>query len=456
MAVDTSIVNKFITALKAKFELKSNKKDDISGTFEDSDSYATVRAIKNYVSSTIPDISGKEDTSNKITSWSATASDTKYPAESLVKSALNAKQDASTAFDGDYEKLSNKPTIPTATNQLTNNSGFLTATDISGKLDKAQGSTNKNKNVVTDANGNIVVEDKPAIPTKTSQLTNDSNFLTSHQDISGKENTSNKVTSISSSSTDTQYPSAKLLYDQLQLKQNSASLAAVATSGDYNDLDNQPSIPSKVTDLSDESNYIKKSSSSAGLLKPNGTVDNNTYLTQADVDLSSKTVAVREQATAESGYLKTYVISQGGTDFTTKINIPKDFLVKSASVQTVTTANQPVSGYRVNDKYLDFVINTKDGSGTDDHVYVNVKDLIDTYTAGSGLTLSSNEFSIGNGAISKTMLAGAVQNSLGYADNWNSSVAKTITQDDINNWNDPDTEIAAYLNAIAENLNPTQ
>lgn len=46
------------------------------------------------------------------------------------------------------------------------------------------------------------------IPTKTSQLTNDSGFLTAHQDISGKENTSNKVTSISASSTNTQYPSA--------------------------------------------------------------------------------------------------------------------------------------------------------------------------------------------------------------------------------------------------------
>ena len=43
-----------------------------------------------------------------------------------------------------------------------------------------------------------------------------SQYLTTHQDISGKEDKSNKVTSISSSSTDTQYPSAKLVYDELQ------------------------------------------------------------------------------------------------------------------------------------------------------------------------------------------------------------------------------------------------
>lgn len=34
-------------------------------------------------------------------------------------------------------------------------------------------------------------------------------------DVSGKENTSNKVTSLSSASTDTQYPSAKCVYDLL-------------------------------------------------------------------------------------------------------------------------------------------------------------------------------------------------------------------------------------------------
>lgn len=42
--------------------------------------------------------------------------------------------------------------------------------------------------------------------------------ITSHQDISGKEDKSNKVTSISSSSTNTQYPSAKGVYDYVETK----------------------------------------------------------------------------------------------------------------------------------------------------------------------------------------------------------------------------------------------
>jgi hypothetical protein len=37
--------------------------------------------------------------------------------------------------------------------------------------------------------------------------------IQTHQDISGKEDKNNKVTSITSSSTDTQYPSAKCVYD---------------------------------------------------------------------------------------------------------------------------------------------------------------------------------------------------------------------------------------------------
>lgn len=50
------------------------------------------------------------------------------------------------------------------------------------------------------------------LPTKTSDLTNDSGYITSSA-LTGYEQTSNKVTSISSSSTNTQYPSAKCVYD---------------------------------------------------------------------------------------------------------------------------------------------------------------------------------------------------------------------------------------------------
>lgn len=70
----------------------------------------------------------------------------------------------------------------------------------------------------TNINGTVDI----AVPTKTSDLTNDSGFITSAPvtsvngqtgAVTGLQTTGNLVTSVSSSSTDSQYPSAKLFYD---------------------------------------------------------------------------------------------------------------------------------------------------------------------------------------------------------------------------------------------------
>ena len=110
---------------------------------------------------------------------------------------------------------------------------------------------------------------------------------------------------------------------------------------------------------------------------------------------------------------------------------------------------------------MDFIVNTKDNSGTDEHLYILVNDLVDNYTAdNSTLQLSNNQFSVKTGGVTKNHLAAAVQTSLGYADSWNSSVAKGITQSNINTWNaksdlavaDVDSEIEDYLDAITAAL----
>lgn len=61
---------------------------------------------------------------------------------------------------------------------------------------------------VNGSTGDVVL----SIPTATSDLTNDSGFITNSA-IANMQTTGNLVTSMSSSSTDTQYPSAKLMYD---------------------------------------------------------------------------------------------------------------------------------------------------------------------------------------------------------------------------------------------------
>lgn len=97
-----------------------------------------------------------------------------------------------------------------------------------------------------------------------------------------------------------------------------------------------------------------------------------------------------------AGALKSYAIKQLGETVAT-IDIPKDYLVKSASCKTATEADKPITGLKKGDPYLDFVINTKDteaGSGTEEHVYINVANLVDVYTAEDGINIRDNKVSV--------------------------------------------------------------
>lgn len=92
---------------------------------------------------------------------------------------------------------------------------------------------------------------------------------------------------------------------------------------------------------------------------------------------------IAQQQTAETGYAATYYLTKDGTQVGAKINIPKDFLVKAATLETVETADVPYEGAQVGDKYIDFVINAKDASATAEHLYLPVNELVDVYTSGS-------------------------------------------------------------------------
>lgn len=122
---------------------------------------------------------------------------------------------------------------------------------------------------------------------------------------------------------------------------------------------------------------------------------NGTALTPVDgaVDVL---IAIEKKATANTGYAASYSIKANGVALSPDIDIPKDFLVKSATLETVTTADTPYSGAKVGDKYIDFVINAKDASETAEHIYLPVGDLVDVYLAGNGLHLdtSTNTFSV--------------------------------------------------------------
>ena len=76
------------------------------------------------------DISGKEDTTNKVTSWSSTTNDTHYPSEKLVKDSLDLKAPlASPTFTG-------TPKAPTAT-AGTNTTQIATTAFVKSAVDTA-------------------------------------------------------------------------------------------------------------------------------------------------------------------------------------------------------------------------------------------------------------------------------------------------------------------------------
>lgn len=99
--------------------------------------------------------------------------------------------------------------------------------------------------------------------------------------------------------------------------------------------------------------------------------------------------SVAKQATAETGFLSTYYLTKNGAQVGEKINIPKDFLVNSADIKTVETADTPYEGAQVGDLYIDFVINSKSADDTASHVYLPVNELVDAYTGGNGIEVSA-------------------------------------------------------------------
>ena len=85
--------------------------------------------------------------------------------------------------DSGFITSASLPTVPTKTSQLTNDSGFLTNANIPSKTSQ-----------LTNDSGFITSSSIPTVPTKVSQLTNDSGFITSAGSITGNAATATTAT----------------------------------------------------------------------------------------------------------------------------------------------------------------------------------------------------------------------------------------------------------------------
>jgi hypothetical protein len=156
-----------------------------------------------------------------------------------------------------------------------------------------------------------------------------------------------------------------------------------------------------------------------------------------------------QQVSATSGYFASYQVMQGGEPVGSKIDIPKDYLVKSATLKTIDSQ-----------KYIDFVINTKDGTGSDEHLLLNVQDLMNVYDAdNSTLALSNGVFSIKNKGVGMLQLSDAVNTSLAYANTFNSSACKNISSSDITNWDGKQTVenlVTSFGSTLSDSKYPSE
>ena len=141
----------------------------------------------------------------------------------IFNSKANTSDLAVVAKSGNYNDLINTPTIPTKTSELTNDSGYITSVSWEDVTSKPELSQVAFSGSYSDLSGT------PTIPTRTSQLINDSGFLTSSSGV---------ITSVSWSDIT-----------------NKPNFSTVATSGSYTDLSNTPTIPTKVSQLENDMGF---------------------------------------------------------------------------------------------------------------------------------------------------------------------------------------------------------
>ena len=104
--------------------------------------------------------------------------------------------------------------------------------------------------------------------------------------------------------------------------------------------------------------------------------------------------SIEKQEVAEDGYSSSYKLKKtvdGNSIYVGDvINIGKDMVIQSASLEVVVEANVPYSGAEIGDPYIDMAFNDANAS----HIYIPVKGLIDVYAAGDGIEIINNKVSV--------------------------------------------------------------
>ena len=253
---------------------------------------------------------------------------------------------ANVAFSGAYADITGTPYVPTKTSDLTNDSDFVSDANYvhtdnnftTALKDKLNGiATGAEVNVqsdwdVTDTSSDAFIKNKPAIPTKTSDITNDSGFITSAAlptKTSDLTNDSGFITN--------QVNNLANYYDQ------------TAINSMFNALD----IPTKTSDLTNDSGFLTSipiaSASTLGGVKIgsgiNVAADGTISAAVASLDWANITNKPTDVSywTNDAGYITSDALPTKTSDLTND----SDF-VTSADVPTKTSDLTNDSGFITN------------------------------------------------------------------------------------------------------------
>lgn len=129
-------------------------------------------------------------------------------------------------------------------------------------------------------------------------------------------------------------------------------------------------------------------------------------------EVSVPEYTIEKQAVADDGYSVSYKLKKtvnGESTFVgDSINIAKDMVLQSASMKVVEVDGIPYDGAVVGDPYVEMVFNDESASA----LYVPMKGLIDTYTAGKGIEVVDGKISVNLSAVDGNMLSIAADGGL--------------------------------------------
>ena len=148
----------------------------------------------------------------------------------------------------DWSNVQNKPTIPSKTSDLINDSGYLTTipseyiteTELNAKGYLTEHQDLSNYALKTELHSHTNKSTLDSITdSKVTEWDNKSNFSGSYNDLTDKPTIPSEYTHPST------HPASMI-----------TGLSTVATSGSYNDLSNKPTIPSKTSELTNDSGFL--------------------------------------------------------------------------------------------------------------------------------------------------------------------------------------------------------